>query len=67
VDSPEITGSNAPDRTTGWFASHLKVAGEERHGYRILTVTSPAVPNAIAAICLHLRDQHRVLPHVYFE
>ncbi len=49
------------------FASRLEVVGEERHGYRVLTVASPAVPNAIAAICLHLRDQHGVLPHVYFE
>ena len=49
------------------FASRLELAGEERHGYRILTVTSPAVPNAIAATCLHLRDKHGLLPHVYFE
>jgi hypothetical protein len=49
------------------FASGLDIAGEERHGYRILTVASPAVPNAIAALCLHLRDRYGVLPHVYFE
>lgn len=47
------------------FADFL--IGEERHGYRILTLTSPAVPKAIAATCLHLRDQHGLLPHVYFE
>jgi hypothetical protein len=49
------------------FTARLEVAGEERHGYRILTVTSPAVPNAIAATCLHLHDQHGLLPHVDFE
>ena len=49
------------------FESVLKVTGEERFGYRILRVESPAVPNAIAALLLHIRDQTGQLPHVYFE
>jgi hypothetical protein len=63
--APLFLEVTVPDASV--FASHLGVAGEECHGYRILTVTSPAVPNAIAAICLHLRDQSGILPHVYLE
>jgi hypothetical protein len=49
------------------FASVLHVTGEERHGYRILRVESPAVANAIAAVLLHIRDRTGKLPHVYFN
>ncbi|WP_218671540.1 amino acid transporter [Microbispora sp. GKU 823] len=49
------------------FESELRVAGEERHGYRVLTVRSPAVANTIAAILFHLRDLTGKRPHVYFH
>ncbi len=49
------------------FESELDVRGEERHGYRILKLTSTSVPNAIAALLLHLRDITGERPHVYFE
>jgi hypothetical protein len=49
------------------FASQLQVTGEERHGYRILRMESSAVPNAIAAVLLHLRDLTGQRPHVYFD
>lgn len=49
------------------FESELRVAGEERHGYKVLTVESPAVANTIAAILLHLRDMTGKRPHVYFH
>lgn len=49
------------------FESELHVLGEERHGYRILRARSATVPNAIAALLLHLRDQTGRAPHVYFE
>jgi hypothetical protein len=49
------------------FRSVLHVTGEERYGYRILRANSSAVPNAIAALLLHLRDRTGKLPHVYFE
>ncbi|MEV0582623.1 amino acid transporter [Nonomuraea sp. NPDC050310] len=49
------------------FESELRVVGEERYGFRVLTVESATIPNAIAAILLHLRDQTGKLPHVYFH
>jgi hypothetical protein len=48
------------------FEDVLRVVGEERFGYRILRVEAPAVPNAIAALLLHIRDVTGKLPHVYF-
>ena len=49
------------------FENDLYVMGEERHGYRILRARSATVPNAIAALLLHLRDMTGRVPHVYFE
>ena len=49
------------------FESQLQVTGEERHGYRILRMESSAVPNAIAAVLLHIRDLTGKRPHVYFD
>ena len=48
------------------FETELDVRGEERHGYRILRVDSPSVPNAIAALLLKIRDEWAVMPHIYF-
>jgi len=49
------------------FESDLAIAGEERFGYQVLTVCSAAVPNGIAAICLAMRDEFGLMPHVYFD
>jgi hypothetical protein len=49
------------------FESELRVAGEERCGFRILRVESPTIANAIAALLLYLRDQTGKLPKVYFH
>ncbi len=44
----------------------LHVTGYEIDGVRILRCQSPAIPNAIAAILLYLRDKTNTLPHAYF-
>ncbi len=49
------------------FEGELDVRGLDRDGYRILCATSTSVPNAIAALLLHLRDTTGARPHVYFE
>jgi hypothetical protein len=48
------------------FSGRLKVRGVDVDGYKILRTESPAVPNAIAALLLHLRDTTGKIPHVYF-
>ncbi|MFF1448941.1 amino acid transporter [Streptomyces sp. NPDC058274] len=50
------------------FEATLTVRGEVLHGrYRVLTVESSSVPNAIAALLLHVRDATGHTPHIYFE
>jgi hypothetical protein len=48
------------------FSDSMCVQGVTVGGYRILRAKSAAVPNAIAAFLLHLRDQTGKLPHAYF-
>lgn len=49
------------------FEAELYVHGITRHGYQILQVHGPAVPNAIAAVLLHIRDVTELMPHIYFR
>ncbi|MFF9852312.1 APC family permease [Streptomyces litmocidini] len=50
------------------FEAGLTVRGEVMHErYRVLTVESSSVPNALAALLLHARDLTGVRPHIYFE
>ena len=48
------------------FTGGLYIRGVDVEGYRVLRTESPAVPNAIAALLLHLRDETGKIPHVYF-
>jgi hypothetical protein len=57
----EVTPGDASE-----FSGILKVRGETVDGFQILRTESPAVPNAIAAFLLFLRNETGKLPHVYF-
>lgn len=48
------------------FTETLVVEGHDVHGYRVLRCTSPAIPNAIAALLLYVRDRTGQIPHAYF-
>ncbi len=50
------------------FETGLTVRGEVLHGrYRVLTLESSSIPNALAALLLHVRDSTGCTPHIYFE
>jgi hypothetical protein len=57
----EVTPGDASE-----FSGVLQIRGEKVDGYRVLRTVSPAVPNAIAAFLLYLRNETGKLPHVYF-
>lgn len=48
------------------FGGTMRVRGVQVGDYRVLRTKSPAVPNAIAAFLLHLRDEYGSAPHAYF-
>jgi hypothetical protein len=48
------------------FTGKLLIRGVDVDGYKILRTQAPAVPNAIAAFLLHVRDSTGKIPHVYF-
>ena len=48
------------------FTGKLEITGVDIAGYRVLRTKAPAVPNAIAALLLNLRDRTKKIPHVYF-
>ncbi|MFF3462886.1 amino acid transporter [Streptomyces sp. NPDC001984] len=50
------------------FEAGLTVRGEVLHNrYRVLTLESASIPNALAALLLHVRDVTGCTPHIYFE
>ena len=48
------------------FTDLLEVEGIQVGPYRVLRCESPAIPNAIAALLLHIRDKTGHIPHAYF-
>jgi hypothetical protein len=48
------------------FSGKLQITGHDIGGFKVLRTKSPAVPNAIAALLLHIRDTANKIPHVYF-
>ena len=49
------------------FETAVQVHGEIRGAHRVMTLEISAVPNALAALLLHIRDGTGQRPHVYFE
>jgi hypothetical protein len=48
------------------FTDVLQIRGVEVEGFKVLRATSPAIPNAIAALLLYIRDTTGRIPHAYF-
>jgi hypothetical protein len=48
------------------FSGVLHLSARHVGPHEILSTRSPAIPNAIAAILLDLRDRTGVTPHAYF-
>lgn len=57
----EVTPGDASE-----FSGILRIHGETVDSFKVLRAESPAVPNAIAAFLLFLRNETGKLPHVYF-
>jgi len=50
------------------FEAGLTVRGKVLHNrYRVLTLESSSIPNALAALLLNVRDSTGCTPHIYFE
>jgi hypothetical protein len=48
------------------FSEVLHLSGVQVDGHRVLRCQSPAIPNAIAALLLYIRERTNSAPHVYF-
>ena len=48
------------------FSDVLHVQGRRVGSFEVLSVVSPAIPNAIAALLLDIRDRTGQIPHAYF-
>lgn len=57
----EVTPGDASE-----FSAVLRITGTRIDGFQVLRAESAAVPNAIAAFLLFLRNETGKLPHVYF-
>lgn len=64
-DDPVLFLEVVPGDTSD-FSQVLQIRGVLVNGFRVLRCQSPAIPNAIAAILLYVRDRTGKLPHVYF-
>ena len=59
----EVVVDDSSDFETGRWRSAASI----RHGYQILEVHGPVVPNTIASVLLHIRDVTGLMPHIYFR
>jgi hypothetical protein len=46
---------------------NLEVTGHVENGFHILRCSNPAIPNAIAAVLLEIRDRTQKVPNAYFN
>jgi hypothetical protein len=53
-------------RDASEFNPSLEVHGHRIGGYRVLRTEGAAIPNAIAAVLLEIRDRTQKQPHIYF-
>ncbi len=58
----EVTVPDASD-----FSGVVRVAGVQVGDYQVLRVTGTAIPNALAALSLRIRDLTGEQPHLYFS
>lgn len=58
----EVTVTDASD-----FSGVVKVTGVQVGDYQVLRVTGTAIPNALAALALRVRDLTGERPHLYFS
>ena len=66
--TPDVLFVEVTIRDPSDFETALDVHGEHMHGrYRVLTLQSATVPNALAALLLHIRDRTGRRPHMYFQ
>lgn len=58
----EVSLGDASD----FIEESLDIKGEIIDGYQVMKCRSSAIPNAIAALLLHVRDRTGKIPHAYF-
>ncbi len=58
----EVNVSDASE----FIGDRLEITGVDIDGFKVLRCNSPAIPNAIAAILMHLREKTSTIPHAYF-
>ena len=62
----EVEVSDASDFEGTLHVQGIEISSPNGQTYRVLRATAPAVPNAIAALLLALRDRTGLIPHSYF-
>jgi hypothetical protein len=68
VQDPDVIFVEVAVTDPSDFETALLVRGEVLYGrYRVITMQSSSVPNALAALLLEIRDVSGSQPHIYFE